>query len=281
MIDKFTFLFLIAFLLLSLAGCIESTVLVTVNNDGSGKVEESFLLSSDMLQMIAGMGESFGDESGGEFDLIDQEKLKQKAVAMGGGAKLSSVEKILNNEMQGYRAVYNFTDINTLSINQNPDENISEAPSENTKKKQPTKELITFQLKKNAKTGYSVLTIINPHESSENSEERENVKGETDQASQGEMSPEMTEMFKQMFKDMKITVAVTVDGKVAKSDASYIDGSTITLIDMDFNKIIENEDAFKKLTASGSQSLEQTKQLIQSMPGIKAELKDRVTVEYK
>ncbi len=271
-------LFFIAFLVLSLAGCIKSTVHVTVQNNGSGTVEESFLLSSGMLQMISGMGESFGDEGNGKIDLIDREKLEQKASIMGGGAKLSSVEKISDNDMQGYRAVYTFSDINTLSINQNPDGNMPDIPSENTEKKQTKKELVTFQLQKNTKTNSSTLTIINPQDSSE---EKEDVKGEEKQAAQGEMSPEMMEMFKQMFKDMRITVTISVDGKVLKTDASYIDGSTVILIDMDFNKIIANEDAFKKLTASDPQSVEQTKQLIQSVPGIKAELKDQVTVEFK
>lgn len=180
--------------------------------------------------------------------------------------------------MQGYRAVYSFTDINTLSINQNPDENMPAMPSENAEKKQTKKEFITFKLQKDTKTDLSTLTIINPQDSSG---EKEDVKGEENPAAQGEMSPEMMEMFKQMFKDMRITVAVSVDGNVLKTDASYIDGSTVTLIDMDFNKIIANEDAFKKLTASDPQSVEQTKQLIQSIPGIKAELKDQVTVEFK
>jgi hypothetical protein len=265
-------------LLLSLAGCIESRVHVRVHSDGSGTVEESFLLSSGMLQMMAAIGGP--PENGGDIDLIDRDKLEKKAAHMGGGAKLDTVEKIAENDKQGYRAIYSFADINSLSINQNPDENMPEPSAQDTDKEAPTREYITFQLKKNAKTGTSILTIINPKEEPDESNKvKQNP--ETGSTSEAEMSPEMTQMFKQMFKDMRIIVDVSVDGKIVQSDASFVDNSTVTLIDMDFNKIIENEDIFKTLTASDPQSLEETKKLIQSIRGIKAELQDRVTVEFK
>jgi hypothetical protein len=52
-------------------------------------------------------------------------------------------------------------------------------------------------------------------------------------------------------------------------------------MEMDFSKIVENEEAFKKLTLSKTESLEETKQVIASLPGIKVELKDRVEVQFK
>lgn len=45
--------------------------------------------------------------------------------------------------------------------------------------------------------------------------------------------------------------------------------------------IVENEEAFKKLALSKTESLEETKQVIASLPGIKVELKDRVEVQFK
>ena len=91
----------------------------------------------------------------------------------------------------------------------------------------------------------------------------------------------MLKMFKMFFKDMRIDVSVEVNGKIVKSDATHVEGSKITLMEMDFSKIVENEGAFKKLALSKTESLEETKQVIASLPGIKVELKDRVEVQFK
>ena len=48
-------------ILFSLTGCIESKILVKVNPDGSGEMVETFLMNTEMLQMIAGVS-SFGEE---------------------------------------------------------------------------------------------------------------------------------------------------------------------------------------------------------------------------
>jgi len=262
---------------LSLAGCIESNTVIKVNLDGSGEVEETFLMGTEMIQMIMGFAASPGEEGGSPPDLLDRPKLEQKALSMGDGVTLASAERISTDKSQGYRAVYRFSDITKLKVNQNPDENVPESPSEGGE--DPTRELITFQFKKGTKTEPAVLTIINPPM------ETADEYAEPEQGEKAGSGPEqeegMLEMFKMFFKDMRIDVSVDVNGKIVKSDATYVEGSKITLMEMDFSKIVENEGAFKKLALSKTESLEETKQVIASLPGIKVELKGRVEVQFK
>lgn len=269
--------FVVLIAVLTLAGCIESNTVIKVNRDGSGEVEETFLMGTEVIQMMMGLAASSGEEESPPPDLLDRPKLEQKALAMGGGVTLTSAEKISTDKSQGYRAVYRFSDINKLKINQNPDENVPESPSGG--KEDPTRELIAFQFIEGTKTKPAVLTIINPPM------ETADQSTETAQGEKAGPGPEqdegMLEMFKMIFKDMRIDVAVEVNGKIVKSDATHVEGSKITLMEMDFSKIVENEEAFKKLALSKTESLEETKQAIAALPGIKVELKDRVEVQFK
>ena len=45
-------------------------------------------------------------------------------------------------------------------------------------------------------------------------------------------------MMQQMFKDMKISLAVEVAGRIVETNAEYRDGSRVTLMEMDFNKVL-------------------------------------------
>ena len=117
----------------SLTGCIESKIIVKVNTDGSGEIEETFLMSKEIFQMMAGLaslGEE-GEQTEPEIpDLLDMDKLNKKTGTMGEGVTLASAEKVSTDKAQGYRAVYQFSDINKIMINQNPDENVPQPPSE-------------------------------------------------------------------------------------------------------------------------------------------------------
>jgi hypothetical protein len=97
--------------------------------------------------------------------------------------------------------------------------------------------------------------------------------------------PEQEEMmmgvFKETFRDMKIDVAVEVNGKIVKTDAEHVDGSRIVLMELDFSKIVENEEALRTLAMSENESIENTKAVMAKVPGIRVELKDEVEVQFK
>jgi hypothetical protein len=55
----------------------------------------------------------------------------------------------------------------------------------------------------------------------------------------------------------------------------------VTLIDMDFNRILEQPDVMRRLARQEAGSISEVEQLVNDIPGIKAELKRRVQVRFQ
>ena len=257
--------------LLSMAGCIESTTLVTLGKDGSGKVEETLLMRNDVIQMLMGMNEEMGEESG-DFELVSREQLEQQAKQMGEGVLLKSVERITTETHSGYRALYTFSDINTLEVNENPDENVPDPGSKG--EGQPNREIITFQFEKAEGKNPASLIINLP-------EEKIDAAGEEPEEMPAEQSEDMINMFREIFRDMKIDVSLEVDGNITETNATHKQGSKIILMEIDFEKIIQNEAVFRELAQSNPDSLEETKELLKDVPGIKVELQNRIELQFR
>jgi hypothetical protein len=267
------FLSLIA---LTIAGCIESTTLIRVNRDGSGEVEETFLIKTDVLNMLMGFVETPGDKNEKTRDPVDMEKLERKAFAMGEGVSLKSAEELTSEDGQGYRAVFGFADINKLVVNENPDENVPAVDA--SEGDAPETEYITFQFRKGTDSEPALLTIFNPQKEPEDTTpvglgEKREISEAADE--------EMIEMLKEIFRGMRIHLAVEVNGTILSTDAAYREGSKVTLIDMDFTKIIENEELFRELAAKDTESIEKTKEIIKDIPGIRVELQDQVEIQFQ
>jgi len=58
-------------------------------------------------------------------------------------------------------------------------------------------------------------------------------------------------------------------------------GSTITLFEMDFNKLLENPEKLKELREKKPKSLEEMKKIMADIPGIKANLNSKINVSYQ
>ncbi len=258
----FPFLVLLGALLL--AGCLDVDTTITVKPDGSGSVEQTFLMQSDILAML----KSMGGEDGGDFSLMDTEELESNARAMGKGVELESAEPYERNGFEGYKAVYSFDDISNLRVNQNPGDSVPDAGPE---EGEDVKEFITFDFKKGNR---STLTINLPQEPGD---------ADSDEAGEGvEDMPDSQEMdmIKQLYENMQLSMKVAVDGNIRKTNATHRNGSTLTLMEMDFGKIFGSKDTFEKLAKSNPQSLEEIKGLVDDVPGIKVELNETVTVEF-
>ena len=82
-----------ALLVLFLIGCVDTSTIVKVNRDGSGTIEETVIISMSFLQLIQGMsGEAA--EPAEDFNMLDRDKLKEKAGQIGEDVALVSAESI-------------------------------------------------------------------------------------------------------------------------------------------------------------------------------------------
>ena len=88
-------------------------------------------------------------------------------------------------------------------------------------------------------------------------------------------------MMQQMFKDMKISLAIEVAGRIVQTNAEYKDASRVTLMEMDFNKVLGNPEKFKALSQAQPKTIEEAKALVKGTEGIKAETQPVVTVKFQ
>ena len=268
---------------LFLVGCIQTDTVIKVRPDGSGVIEETVKLSNELLESLKSFSKGMSEAAGGE-ESKDKKKpgapaedpiqgmikdAKSKDKQYGPGVKFVSANAIKGETMSGYRALYAFKDINTLRINQNP-ENKTMPAAEG----QPTKkeEIIRFSL---VRGPAAVLTIRMP----ENKPEGE--KPAAPQQKPPENDPNAAEMMKVMFKDMSIRVAVEVVGKIVRTNATYQDNARITLVDMHFGKIFENEKVFQTLNAAQPKTVEEMKALVKDIKGLKVEMNNPVEVIFQ
>ena len=62
----------------------------------------------------------------------------------------------------------------------------------------------------------------------------------------------MANMMKPFLSEMSFSVAVKVDGSISNTNASFVDGNTITVMDFDMGKILDNNDLFTKVVSNNS-----------------------------
>jgi hypothetical protein len=265
---------LVVLLVISLAlmGCFESLILLRVNKDGSGTIEETVVISDAFMELMKSFSGQEAEEQEEEEDLVDEEQLAQKASSMGEDVRLVSAEPVKTDRGAGYKAIYSFSDINKVRINQNPGENVT-APSMGGQEEPPVEEWLRFKF---SRGGTATLEILYPQDL-EAEKEEESSEGDVDM----ESNPEMMEMMRQLYQDMHIGIAVEVDGRITETNASYVDGSTVTLMDVDFAKILEDEQKFKDLLSANPNTIEEMKKIIQDNPGIKVEIEENIRIRFR
>ncbi len=91
----------------------------------------------------------------------------------------------------------------------------------------------------------------------------------------------MMQSIKQLYADMRIVLVVEVDGTIAKTNAAYVSGADVTLLDMDFAKIIADDATYKKLSSLQNQSMTEVRKTVKAVPGILIEDNDPVTISFR
>lgn len=263
--------------LLCMVGCMQVDSLVKVKRDGSGTIEETVLMNREFIKqmeaMASQMGAKQGEGASKGFSLFDQEEVKKKASAMGEGVSYVSSKKVTVGDREGYKVCYAFADINKVKLNQNPGDKVPSSgagPGDKGKKG----EFINFQFTKgNPATLIVRMPARKPGDKPEFSQKPKPEQGQDADMAMGMMS--------QMLKGMKITVAVEVEGAIVDTNATHRQGSRITLMEMEFDKLIENQEKFKEFARSKPESLEEAKKVMKDLPGIKVEFNEEVRIRFR
>jgi hypothetical protein len=290
-------------------GCLNTKTSVKVNTDGSGEITQTFLISNSLMSMMnssaaekagtdssatkeeesagedqdTATADSATDDSAAKTDaeptpdlaakLMDKEKLAKHAAEMGEGVTLVSADPYTEGDFSGYKAVYSFKDVSKLKINQNPMDLMPSDLSGSGNAPPDDKEYITFTFKKGSPAALAInMPALNNKSKTDNSKTGEKPK---------EPDASTLSMMKQIYKDMKINMSVEVQGTITDSNAQFKSGSAITLMDMDFNKILADDKSFNALAKSQVNTIEEMKALVKSVKGLKIELQKTVNVKFK
>jgi len=250
-------------------GCIDVTTKVILKPDGSGRIEETILMSNSMVEMLA----SFSDETDSEngFNLYDEEEVKKEAAEFGEGVKFIKGEEIEIAGKKGYRAYYSFENIAKLKMSSNPSDKMPDDGAEGEISEE--EDLIKFSFKEGSTSRLEIYMPLDPEEMQT---ELDNEPLDTDST---EIDP-MLEQFKDILAEMRISIQLEIEGNILESNATHIDGNKITMLEISFKELFDNPEQFKKLAKAQPDTYEETKELLKDLPGFKFELNDKVFVEF-
>ena len=250
------------------AGCLDSTTLVKVNADGSGTVEQTTLVNiAAMKGMMPGM-----QQPGTAPNVVNKADLERTAARMGKGVRLLSAEPTKNARgFEGVKATFEFDDINQVQVSQDPNtsgdrDRLSTEPS--------NADPVKFKLTRNG--GTSLLTI----------NFTDKVSGVDKPSQAGDMpdlsNPMIMGMIKSMFQGFKINIGLEVLGSIVKTNAEYVDGPRITLLEMDMESLLADEGKFKALQGKigPNASLSEVKPYLKDIKGIKID-GPSISVEFR
>ena len=271
---KFYQLFALVILSVLLAGCLQVETTVNVNKDGSGTIKEKILFSKTFVNMIKEFAQSFEDSSSAdkeEFSIYKEDEIKADAKDYGENVKYVSHELISNKKWEGYQVIYSFDDISKVKITPDPDSKVaigdegSEIP--------PEEDYYFFRF---VKGDISELIIDRPEIELTSEAGEENSTEETEQN-----DDETGEEFLKMMEGMSINVAIEVEGEILSTNANYLDGSKITLFEMNFGEMMKDKEAFKEFKNKEPKNIEEMKAFLEKFPGMKIETEKPVSIKFK
>jgi hypothetical protein len=271
---------LIVLLLVScgLAGCFQVDQVVTLLPDGSGTFEETFMINRKIAESMAALTGGMGEQSGTEGNdtakskepsFFKDDEIKKRAEILGSDVSFVKMERIANKQFEGYKALYSFRNINKLHIEQsNPamPKQVDQGGEPASKGIQfvftpgKTAQLVVKQTKKSAIAGVETAEA----------------------ASQPKKAgPEELAMMRQMFDGMRVSTTLVIKGKDIKSNATHQTGSTITLAEIDFGKILDKPELLEKMASVQPGDQTAAMEMIKTFPGMKIDMNDELRVSFK
>ena len=266
---------LIVFAATSLTGCITFLTEIKVRGDGSGTMVQTITMNPEqMKESVEGIARQMGatttDSKEGpkkdpskasEEGPFKEDDLKGRAADLGEGVTFVSADKIDTRTAAGVRVTYAFKDINKLAVNPKPAAAMGTvgagASSEDSLK-------FRFVRKPD---GSAVLTVVFAHPRPEVAKTEASTPPPT--SASPEDSAQQMAMMKQMFRGLHMGMAVEVDGKVLKTNSPYVEGSKVTLMDIDFDALLSDVQGLKALNAKVETAMGDDRKVMEALKGIK------------
>jgi hypothetical protein len=250
------------------SGCLKVNSNVIINKDGSGILEEQVLMSDMVISMMNEFMSSFEDSTSApeEFKLFKEDELEAKASGYGEGVRYVSGEEIKIDGWQGYKAIYSFEDLNKIKMETDPNTKV-----ENPQDDGQETEHFSFKF---TPGDIAELIIDRPELSSENKDEDMSVETDTE-------NEELDDDLVKMMDGMTMTISLELNGEIVETNASYVDDTKITMLDIDFSEILKNKETLELFKKNPPDNLDEMKAIVDNIPGMKVEFKKPVFVKFK
>ena len=256
----------------AVSGCLQSSTLIKVKPDGSGTIDETITMTAEAAAQLNALATMSNDKvkpagKSGLDDLFSDKQARDAVARMGQGVTFVSSEKIDTADRKGLKAIYAFTDIRKISLAE------VHAPtmSGDAAAKDPP---MTFDFKQ-LPGGNGLLTINQA--GVENALKSGDARPAPTNAIDPKMAEQGIEMAKAIMKGMKIDVLIQVP-RVVKTNSPYVDAGAVTLLSMDFDKVLADPKALERM--NGLTTLAETKAALKDFKGIKITLEPQVTIEF-
>ena len=252
-------------------GCINSGTLIKVKADGSGTVEQTILMNVATLKgLMAGMDPQGQMKQTSPFS---EAQLKQTAERLGKGVRFVSSTPMSQGGFEGVKAIYAFDDINQIRVDQDP--NVS-GSSDNQMAAAKNSNPVTFKFARQP-GGTSNLTVTFNEQATAGTAPPAGTPSEPPN-----MDPAMMQMMKSMFQGFKVAIDLEVEGKIVKTNADYVNGSRITLLEIDMAGLLEDEAKLRALQSKlkPGASIADVKPYLKDVKGVKIN-NPVVSVEYR
>jgi hypothetical protein len=259
---------LVVCLAVTLTGCINSSTLVKVKPDGSGTIEQILLVNAQALKgLMGGMGGGQVKQgaSPGVFSQADFERTAQRM-----GVKPVSLTPMKENGFEGSKAIFAFDDITKVRVDQDPQ--MGSMANSSTPKESP----IHFTFARQG--GSSVLTVMFDEKKAAGATKDMQQKAPSIES----IDPQMMQMVKTMFEGFKVAVNLEVEGQIVKTNADYVNGSRVTLLEIEMAGLFEDQEKLKALQSKigPGATISEIKPYLKDVKGVKIN-NPTVMVEFK
>jgi hypothetical protein len=278
---RYARLSLVAFVSALATGCITASTSIKIKPDGSGTIEQSVAMKAEAAEQFAAMAAGFGGAAGKEGgakaappELFTEKQMQEAASKYGEGVTFVSSKPIKTKDFVGRTATYAFTDITKVHINQKPP-----APKDGMAPSSKSADDVAFKFAKQP-GGSSVLTVVFPEPDLSKKKPADAAAKKEGAAKDQKMDPKQLEMAKTMLDGLHISIDLDVaPGHIVKTNSPYVEGSKVTLLEMDFSQLISNDKLLSEVAEPSS--IEEAKKLLQGVKGFKVNLDREVSVEFK
>jgi hypothetical protein len=252
---------------LASSACLRSTTTIDLRPDGSGTVVQENGVSPQALAMLKGFAPA-ADQKGGSPEIFSEAQAKKVAASM--GVTFVSGEPFKTADLEGYRARYSFTDISKVMVNMQGDPTGMSGGTGSKSGEKP----FGFGFTRGSTTSTVLIQMPEPKPGSGPLGELPGQLPGADKNANPQQVEQALTMMKTMMKGLFVDIALNVEGRIVKTNAPFVDGSRVTLLQIDFDKLLADPSALTKL--QGASDLKS----LANIPGLKMLNEPKVTVEF-